>query len=774
MSRKYFKISILILISIVISILNFQKSKSCSFDYEPDNYYTIFDTTLFRLPDLKPLFLSESIFADHDDDKGSLGLTFYNLKEWQSFFNNIPALNDIDTIIYSAGLQDAENISRFITTNNKDYIPERYKKNTLVKYLKDNNNFEVINYLVYAKECEPHVSNYYYWDEPQRDFVRMNELIKKGLEVYPNIKSGFIKDRYAFQVIRLAHYSKQHQLVIDLYDKLFTGTSIESLIGYWSLEHKGGALRSLGKAAESNLIFAHVFDKCLSRRKNCILSIKLNSDSIITETFKLCKTQNDKIIINTLTAYINTDYSLEAMNNIYKLEPRSPYLELLLEREISRVEREVLPSKDYYWDGYKSYLDENSDIQKELNNRLYNIVSGIASGKKVKNPCLWNFAAGYLATLNNNTEEAKNFYKAAKIDCPKEDTLFHKKIQIAEFITKINSLEKIDKNAEANLLNDLKWLYNNTYIVKLHSLDALVHVMNTLAKKYWKQGDTIKTHLCLGIKIDTPPNDYFYSSDPFSYDIQSNYYLEPIDKIYNLLLLNRDSGSLAKDKSTLTEFDKFLIDNYKYSIYNIEDIIVRRFIAKGLFKQALEMIDKAGDDYTETLPADPFVIHIRDCHDCDFKSKNHDEYTLKAFCRKMAALEKLTISDKKNSAKYLFLMGNGHYNKSFYGNCWSASSYDRNFNYGSFLDCSKAKEYYLKAANITSDRNFAAKCLFMASKCEQNEYYNSKEPGDGLNIPLKFRTIFKKLKIEYSDTKYYKEIINECKYFSNYLSSKEE
>lgn len=49
-----------------------------------------------------------------------------------------------------------------------------------------------------------------------------------------------------------------------------------------------------------------------------------------------------------------------------------------------------------------------------------------------------------------------------------------------------------------------------------------------------------------------------------------------------------------------------------------------------------------------TLPADPFVIHIYDCHDCDFVEYPGD-YTKLSLCQKIVELEgKLKRFGKQN------------------------------------------------------------------------------------------------------------------------------
>ena len=81
--------------------------------------------------------------------------------------------------------------------------------------------------------------------------------------------------------------------------------------------------------------------------------------------------------------------------------------------------------------------------------------------------------------------------------------------------------------------------------------------------------------------------------------------------------------------------------------------------------------------------------------------------------------------------------------------------------------------------NAAKDKEFAAKCCFMASKCEQNTFYN-KVKQDGISvydttkyfaIKSQYRNLFREMKDKYAGTQIYKEAIEECKYFDEFVKS---
>ncbi len=81
-------------------------------------------------------------------------------------------------------------------------------------------------------------------------------------------------------------------------------------------------------------------------------------------------------------------------------------------------------------------------------------------------------------------------------------------------------------------------------------------------------------------------------------------------------------------------------------------------------------------------------------------------------------------------------------------------------------NCSEAKKYYQKAMDLSTDKEFKAKCCFMAAKCEQNDYFNSTE-FDG-NKAIKSGKYYNLMQENYSKTNYYKEVLKECSYFNTF------
>jgi hypothetical protein len=153
----------------------------------------------------------------------------------------------------------------------------------------------------------------------------------------------------------------------------------------------------------------------------------------------------------------------------------------------------------------------------------------------------------------------------------------------------------------------------------------------------------------------------------------------------------------------------------------------------------------------------------------------------------MLELEGLLGNDTADLAKNYYLLANGFYNITYFGNSWGALVYERNFYdyepdiYATLdkeiYDCSTAQEYYVKAMSAAKNVEFAAECCFMASKCEQNAFY-VELANEGINndseyskLRGKYRSFFRILKNKYTGTMFYKKAIEECKYFAEFVKN---
>ncbi len=226
-----------------------------------------------------------------------------------------------------------------------------------------------------------------------------------------------------------------------------------------------------------------------------------------------------------------------------------------------------------------------------------------------------------------------------------------------------------------------------------------------------------------------------------------------------------------------SELENFFISEAIYKKGDYQQLLGIRYAQQDQLDSSLVYL-KASDSFDTELLGNPFTIHINDCHDCDHAASQKTKYTCTSFITKMIEMKNKAKSTKAEAAQNYFLVANGFYNMTYFGNARlfyvnSVSTYDFYYDYDKRAlvlenDCDIALKYYLLAKENSTDKEFKAKCTFMAAKCEQNKWFMNK-PKD-YEGDFKAGKYLKQLKTEYASTKYYAEALKECGYFSTYVN----
>jgi hypothetical protein len=234
-----------------------------------------------------------------------------------------------------------------------------------------------------------------------------------------------------------------------------------------------------------------------------------------------------------------------------------------------------------------------------------------------------------------------------------------------------------------------------------------------------------------------------------------------------------------------------VLAGYPIKLTELYDVLAVGEMYAGNFEAARTIYAKHPDAGTNELLGNPFNIHIVDCHDCDHAKPMKTPYTKRKFVDKILEMNSkandLTLDAKERATNY-FLVANGFYNMTWYGNARLLSSTVVNWNYmdsnhfagysdsnenaikiEGYYDCSAASEYYLKAFALSTDAEFKAKCIWMAAKCEHNRWLETDYTIENLDA-FKAGVYFRSLRDEYSNTQYYKQVIAECGYFCQFIN----
>jgi len=682
-----------------------------------------------------------------------------NLADWLAYLGNKPKMEDIREVVYKLSADDMQKIRAFVQAGKG--IPEAWKANTLIKYWQGNKDVEAIDYLFYAKTCELQAGSFASddWDDKKRDLAKTKYLADAGKQYYKEkAPNDFLKLRFAYQAIRMAHYSQQYKKGVDWYDELVQPleSKTSSPIRYWALAHKAGCLSGQGYNDKAGYLFAQIFDKCPSKRISSALSWKIENETQWNNALAMCRMPEEIAALYFMRSLDNEADMLAEMKGIYEKYPQYDKLDVILLREINRLENVLL----------KVDLKENllflqktgassPEVAAQKLRKVQDFVTKCVAEGKVANKEIFALASSYLDFVAGNSTQALAKLEALKTKEPR----YQKQAEVCKLAIKLAGLTKTDETTETDLFESV----NKTDNTPLK--DFMWHVFERL---YTKQGEAGKAFMSLKNKYDM-----LYLPNPTLLD--------------NLTTL--------ADKKKKTPLEQYILTqiNEKNPKAVLQEIKATYLFSQDKLQEAIALYEQIPVEMIGKITENPLAYAIQHYQTYpDTKGKN--KYNRLSLAQKVAGLKKMAENANIDQATQYFQLGCIYYNLTFFGNSWEATDYYRSSTditqaYGKSeystpsytnFDCAKAKYYFDRAMNVAmkdQNKELGAQAAYMAAKCEQNQYYINPKNKDvwGLIEPTyepDNRRYFNTLKKEFANTKYYKEILNECSYFNVFVKQK--
>ncbi|MEM9918728.1 MAG: hypothetical protein AAF990_11565 [Bacteroidota bacterium] len=685
-----------------------------------------------------------------------------NLDEWQEIFCELVSLEDLGKVIYGSSVDQLSLLRTSIYGKNLplDFF---YSKNSFARHLKANRCTETIDYLIFAKRCEPFVTTSDPWyDDSERDTIAMQRLIDNGRKAFRKTKSNYIRLRYAYQLIRLAHYAKNYQQTLELYDWLLPKTDpIESILNYWILGHKAGALASLGQEVEAAYLFLQIFKNCPSKRASAFQSFKVRNDQQWREIFLLCKDDEERATLFALRAQRSDSRVAEEMKRIYQLNPQSEQLELLLVREIRQLEKDLLglefndrrPENKRYHDIPRKYAGISLV-------KLDSLVRRVIVEKKVDNLPLWRLANGYLEFLGGDVYAAQKTFN--KLRPQLQNDSLKAQLEAFDLAVKVVACEEMTGETEEAFFD----IMTQDPVYKRYR-DFPDFINDRLGALYARQGNPGRSFR------------FHYSLD----DLKPNPQLDIVDDLLEIC---------GKEELNLLE-EALILDENEASVCNqLLDIKGTTFMADDQLELALEAFKRIPLSYRDTFQFNPFIDQpFRECIECPLPDSI--EYFNKAeIIQRIFELEYKGKADLERGAYYYYELATAYLNMSYFGHSWQVLDYYRsgaNWRYDrdgvfplwfapydnrEYHGLDKALFYFNKVIYLAEEVELSARAAFMAARCEQYNWFVSRECdyspyGNRIpNPPATYRTYFQMLRDNYSGTQFFEEAIRECEYFRAY------
>jgi hypothetical protein len=687
--------------------------------------------------------------------KGNLQIQ-NNVQEWYERFCEVPTTQDIGYIIYQASVDDLDQLRSAIRSPSIG-LSFRTRENSFAIYLKENKCLETVDYLIFAKTCQPFVTRKSPWKDATVAHSNMLSLIAEGENKLRASASHYIRLRYAYQIIRLAHYSENYDLALELYHNYIPKIKNDpSIIQDWIEGHRAGAMMALGQRVEASYIFSRIFEHSPSKQASAYRSFSIKTDEEWQACMRLCKNEKEKATLYAIRASFPNSRLLIEMKNIYAHDPGSNYLPLLLVQQMKKLEKNLLGlSFNDKRERNKRYHGIPEKTAERRIVALQQFVTQVLKEGIIQEKGLWWLVDGYLSLIAGNYYDAhKSFQEAGKrID----GGILKEQLEVFELVLQLTAYQEITDEIEEEvarimLLNDYYERYE----------DFTDYIDDKLTKLYIQNGN---------------PGKAFMMQYPLAY-LKPNPQPELIE---DLLAVCRDPSPTRLEQAMIAQGDSTIIEE-------LLDIKATYLITENKFEAALatyKLIKRV--DWDNYGVYAPFLEKTTDCIKCPLPASarllNKGE-----ILEQILELQYSAKAGTTDVGQAFYKIGTALYNMSYFGHAWKAKDYYRSgaslnnaylkngnqviphntypYNNKEYFDCSQARFYFERARLATDSTDLAAKATFMAAKCERNEYYINRWNPEVIQTFDNFQLLIE----NYYQTDFCKQMLRECLYFNAYAN----
>ncbi|WP_143307758.1 hypothetical protein [Chitinophaga vietnamensis] len=745
---------------------------SCGPEPDPYDYYVSFFNPYGKGAGYEPFYYI-GMLPFYDDPTPAEATV--NTADWAAYAGKNVQTEDVDRYIYHFSREQIAQVADYSAKGGNGTLPDSAQRNTFVRFLLRNS--DAARYLLFAKDCEPQVVNVDAWTPAPANDSIMALLHAEGLQLREKTKSREIRDRYAFQLIRLTHFRHLYQDAMNEFDQYFGKKETNSLMYYKSLSLKAGALLRYKDTVQSAYLFSRVFDKAPSMRIPAFTSL-MWTNTKAEQVYALCANNREKANVAAIFGVAYASPSLAPLRNVYQFDPSSPALNTLLVREINKLEDgnfgpDLLHSLDSNAWVYNYYSSETFNY-KGYTKQLQHYVDSIADKGKVSDPDLWRVASAYLSVMLRDLPGARSRLDNAKVKDPNVKDQW----EIINLLVNINQQKKIDSAFENKLLASFKWLDTKTahkpnniwaygndkeYFFNKAYRNLLFAV---LAPVYKRQGDFVKEALVTGRCDSLNMNTWGVSGS----------------SVVDLVTNDMTPDQLQKLNSFLHQAAKTPYEAYLSSFFpkalNIDQAIGVSYVRLHDFKNAQSWLKKVPAKQ-QLVTYQVFQDQLQDFGEDTADAKHPKSITQLQFCNQMLQLQERMKTAPKDARAY-YDYATALFNISYYGKTWHFMRSFRPSGYWyttakdsipadkQYFGCYNAEAYYLKAAQAATDKEFRARCFFMAARCSQKHTPPNNDDKKYYGALVRNR-YFPVLVANYKDTRLYQEVYGQCSYLRDFV-----
>jgi hypothetical protein len=732
--------------SSLILLLSFQVSFACGWSVSPEtSRLALFKAQRQGFFKLTPFYYSADSY--YSTDAISNADQELNCLEWKKKLGSQINPEDVNFILYET---DAE---AFQNAYENKTLKDVFVKNTFIEALLQPKNKAFLEYIVFAKKLEYDKSPVEKWESWETIDSESNG--KKWLDLgnfeqkITGAKDAFLKQRYAFLILRYSFYGQDPNEVIRLYDTYFSNNK-NTILEPWALYYKALCIDNLPL---QNYLLSKVFAAC---EEKSFAVVQHYNWKLTSETLALAKNDEERSVILSIESLRNPAPDLKAIKEIYQLSPNSLYLSFLIGREINKLEDWIFTPQytsggpSVVFDGTNWYEDYAKAKQENLTKdilhlrELKDFLISIREQTFGEQKDYITTAIAQLCFIDDEVDLGKKYTDMIS-DKANASIQMQKNIQLALVALKQNDLhnQKVQNqlfdyfNSVENLIESDSGLFKNLY--------SLYRIASS---EFFKQGDRVTAGLLLMKSDSKNAGEYSMYNTPYFYSYIG--YFERSATVEDMDIL-----IALQQKENKTSFEKYIcvgsiapnVNYYKdlkgtlaFRNNNLE-------LAYAVFSSMPKDFWEKNYSFTDYLNENPFIPKILQ------KTK---ERKFNYRFNKAEFIAKLIRLKKQNTAASNLQLAHAYFNVSYLGNSWMMLAYDwtsgesyidyiygdnteveKKYQNGNYYNLTMAKLYYEKALQMSKNNNEKALASLMIFECNYYDFYANYVYSDQEKAPFK-------------------------------------
>jgi hypothetical protein len=627
-----------------------------------------------------------------------------------------------------------------------------FAKNTFVQQLLLSKNKKFLDYLVFAKKLEYNNMGGYKWEtwnnlnygyDSENKFVATLGDYDKKLS---STKDVFLKQRYAFLLLRMSYYDGNPQEVNRLYETYFA-TKPNTILTPWALYFR--ALCADNQALQ-NYYLSQVFVSC-DEKTNAVMQ---HYDRTLTaQTLSYTQNDTEKGNILALESMRNPAPQLEILKQIYGYNPDSVYFSFLVGREVNKLEdwiftpkytqsspSVVLDDAEWYQDYEKAKVKNYTKDMEYLKELRHFFIAIAASAKGEQQDYLYS-AIAQLCFIEDQVDLGKKYVSMISNEANASIAL-QSKIQLALVALKQNDIQS---EGTKKLLFDCFNSIENAVDLDHSLFKSMYSFYRIVAKEYAEKGDEATAGLLfLKSNAKNANNDEGWGFYPYFYN-----YLGYFDRFATVKDMDNLMALIAKKNKT--PFENYICTGTTSADINVYrdlkgTIAFRESNLELAYKTFAEMPKNfwlRNYEFKNFLNEDPFFPKIL----VSTKERKFDYVFNKAeFVKTLLELK------KKNTAASNLKLAHAFFNVSYRGNAWMMTSYgwssnfgdgysdyvfggnrserEKKYQNGNYFNCNLAKNYYQKVLFLSKSKEEKALASLMIFECDYVGFDSSSSLSD--------------------------------------------